>query len=406
MQKAVFLSGLIFLIAVIHFYYLPTDIAPEIGNSSGLDKSESQAVQKAFVPSGSWPQYRKYENLPGSVEKIPEQAPELIWRYNTGFPLKSGPLVNSGKAFVVAKKGLIVAVDLIAGKKLWQHCYCEPVTASGLLLENASSTIHFIGTQKGNLYATDAANGNPLFSFKTQDKINGAPAVFKSEQSNSQMVVFGSYDCFIYSIDPITGKMNWKLETDNYQNGTPSRIGKNLFIGGCDGFLRAINPETGSQTFSISLGGYIPSSPACLDEMVYVALHEGEIVALDSSKKEIKWRLKPDEESEFLISPLVNDEFVIIASRKGKIKILDRETGLLQRSINHPSEIISEPVIDKKSIFLADSDGNLVAYDLTTGKKIWQKLHGASVEAPVALIDNALLVADMEGTLSLYGWKN
>lgn len=406
MQKAVFLIGLVFLVAVIHFYYAPTGNGALKQVQPAADKSEIVAPEKSFQASGNWKQYRKTKGLAGSVAKLPNKEPQLIWSFNTGFPLKSGPLVASGVVYVVAKKGLIVSVDLHTGKKLWQYCYCEPVTGTGLLLENGASVTHFIGTQRGNLYATNAANGTPLFSFKTQDKINGSPVVFKTHEGNDQMVVFGSHDCFVYSIDPTSGKLNWKFETDNYQNGAPAQIGNNAFLGGCDGLLRAINPQTGSQSFELELGSYIPASPACFGEMAYVALHEGEIVAIDSANQEIKWRFKADEKTEFLISPLVNDEFVIAVSRKGKIQILNRDSGELLRTISHTAEIISEPVIDQKRLFLADSDGSLVTYELSTGIKLWQKLHGASVEAPVAVLDNAILVADMQGSLSLYGWKN
>lgn len=416
MQKAVFLFGIVLLAVVVRFYYAPaensltenstTENASIKQAKSDLENSETSPFKKAFQAFGEWKQYRKSKSLSGYVEKLPQKKTELIWSLNIGFPLKSGPLVYSGKAYVVAKKGLIVAIDIMTGKKLWQHCYCEPTTGTGLLLENGDSVTHFIGTQKGNFHATNAIKGTPLFNFKTQDQINGSPIVLNMHKGKKQTVIFGSHDCFIYSIDSTSGKLNWKFETDNYQNGTPAQIGNNIFLGGCDGFLRAINPETGSQSFKIELGSYIPASPACYGEMLYIALHEGEIVAVDSASKTIKWRFKADEKSEFLISPLVNDEFVIAVSRKGKILVLDRATGKLFRTINHNAEIISEPVIDQKLLFVADSDGNLIAYELSTGRKLWQKLHGASVEAPVAVLDNAILVADMEGALSLYGWNN
>ena len=59
-----------------------------------------------------------------------------------------------------------------------------------------------------------------------------------------------------------TGKPLWKIETENYVNGTPAIYGNNVMFGGCDGIIRIADLITGKESDTIEIGVYIAASPA------------------------------------------------------------------------------------------------------------------------------------------------
>ena len=46
---------------------------------------------------------------------------------------------------------------------------------------------------------------------------------------------------------PRQGKSLWKIETENYVNGTPAIQNGKIVFGGCDGMIRVVDPLTGNQ---------------------------------------------------------------------------------------------------------------------------------------------------------------
>jgi ABC-type antimicrobial peptide transport system permease subunit len=55
----------------------------------------------------------------------------------------------------------------------------------------------------------------------------------------------------------LTGRLQWKLETMNYVNGTPAVLNNNIVFGGCDGFVRIADAYTGREKDTIEIGTYI-----------------------------------------------------------------------------------------------------------------------------------------------------
>ena len=87
--------------------------------------------------------------------------------------------------------------------------------------------------------------------------------------SNRSGSLTGSYDYYLHCIDPHTGKSLWKVETENYINGTPAILNGKIVFGGCDGMIRVVDPLTGKENDTINIGVYIASSPALSGNLAY-----------------------------------------------------------------------------------------------------------------------------------------
>ena len=94
---------------------------------------------------------------------------------------------------------------------------------------------------------------------------------------------------FIVSIRK-PGKLLWKVETENYINGTPSISDGRIVFGGCDGMIRIVDPLTGRQTDTIDIGVYIAASPALSSGLAYFGDYNGTKYCVDLNKGKIAWK--------------------------------------------------------------------------------------------------------------------
>jgi len=397
LRSIIFFAGIMALGLVIWQYYGPESNHAPLRRPQSPEKAEAVEIARS-----EWTSYRNDRKLAGRVARLPDSVPAKVWQFDMGTPVRSALLVHDGIVYATAQKGLNAALELQNGRKIWQSCFCQPVSGSGLLMVHDNQKLLFIGSEKGTLYCLDATNGNTLYSIKTQNKINGAPTWFVPEGASQAMLLFGSHDCFLYAVDAGTGEVRWKFETDNYINGTPAIMDSSLYLGGCDGFLRAMSPNTGSQTFSLNLGNYIPSSPVAFEDELYVAMHGGTLVAVSSITGQQLWAYKSELKGDFFAAPAVNEKYVVAVDDKGRVHVVARSSGQLVKQFNLSGECRSEPLIDDERLMISDSDGNLYVFELATGRQLWKILHGSAIEAPVTVLKNSILVGDNSGTVTLY----
>ena len=57
-----------------------------------------------------------------------------------------------------------------------------------------------------------------MWKFKCENPIFSSPSNFKNH------LYFGSHDCYLYSLQPNTGKLLWKLQSNSFIFSTPSII--------------------------------------------------------------------------------------------------------------------------------------------------------------------------------------
>jgi outer membrane protein assembly factor BamB len=77
-------------------------------------------------------------------------------------------------------------------------------------------------------------------------------------------VFVGSYDHHLYALDAVTGKPRWSFDTGERISGSPSVIGRLVYVstlapGGRKGVTYAIDSATGQRVWSFPDGRYSPA---------------------------------------------------------------------------------------------------------------------------------------------------
>src|SRR6266404_6597655 len=97
------------------------------------------------------------------------------------------------------------------------------------------------------------------WKFKTERVIE---AWFSSPTRTGDTVYFGSDDSYLYSLNALTGELNWKFKTGDVVYSSPAVADGAVYVGSHDGHLYSIDAQTGKQRWSFKTGYRVYSSPA------------------------------------------------------------------------------------------------------------------------------------------------
>jgi outer membrane protein assembly factor BamB len=180
------------------------------------------------------------------------------------------------------------------------------------------------GSSDGILYAVSASEGDPLWEFRTGDKIWSTPAVAAG------VVYVGSLDHFIYAISLADGRELWRFETGGAITGTPLVVEGRVYVGSFDRNLYILDTDSGQELGRVSLDGWIWAGPvtdetkntiyvSTLGETFYALVRR----ALDRGQRQERWPPVPTSGS-VLAPPAVLADQLIFTDDKG-LRIVRRD---------------------------------------------------------------------------------
>jgi outer membrane protein assembly factor BamB len=317
----------------------------------------------------------------------------LKWKYKTEGKIFASPIVKNGIVYIGSEDGFLYAIEEKSGNSKWKFKTGGAIHSSTSIFEN---TIYF-GSFDGNYYAVNTEDGKLIWKIKTGgehwlgeigmwgmkpetqymedlwDFYLSSPVVY--ENGKTAVVLFGSSDGKIYSVDAKTGDLKWKFKTNGPIHGTPVIDQDKIYIGGWDATLYALNIETGWEIWNFKTGtktGFkgIQSSVAVSDGKVYFGAREPFFFALNAENGKLIWKYNA-ENSWILSSAVIQNNTVYVGtSDTYALLALDAKTGAEKYRFKANGYIYNSPAIAGNTIYFGDFTGNFFSLDLlSNGKK-------------------------------------
>lgn len=193
---------------------------------------------------------------------------------------------------------------------------------------------------------------------------------------------FGSMDHFLYAVDAADGTIKWQLDLEGAVASSPVVYEDKLYIGS---FARKL--------FEISLDGEILNSyitenwvwgaPVVYGDKLYAADLDGYVYSLNIGDGQLveNWKTKATGRG-IRPSPLVTDQYVVVAGRDGQVDWLATGNGAITIKQDVQSEILSDILLIEPSealniaeplvvISTINHSQLLVAFTLNQGAKSW-----------------------------------
>ncbi len=355
-------------------------------------------------PNG-WCSFRGNAQLTGVSTVNLAAAPRRRWQYDLGDTTSCTAAIVDGTVYVGCGSGRFVALELKNGQRKWQQQTDEPIESSPAVLHFADKAVGGLvvyGDEAGVVRACDVRNGDSRWTFKADDRVISSPTVSFAPP----LVIFGSYDTFLYALNPTDGKLVWKYELGERIHGTASIVGEHVLVAACDAHLHVVNLADGKLVRKVLLESVSGSAAAALGERAFVGTYGNFVTGVDWQAGRVLWRFEdPNSSLPFMSSAAVTPASVFIGGRDKRMRALDPATGKLQWEFATKGRIDSSPVIvtgqggAAARAFFGSADGNLYALDARTGAEVWRYECGGAISASPAIGDGCLVIGTEAGTL-------
>lgn len=310
------------------------------------------------------------------------------------------PVISGEDLFVGVHHGFFYSLDKNNGRRRWKI-----KTQGGIQMEAALDATHlYVGDIKGNLYSLKKENGDLVWVTDLGGEILSKPWV-------GEGVVYAvTMEQELFALELETGKILWQLKHDlDPRQFTIHKMtdlvlhNGEVLIGFSDGTLNAYHPQNGKLLWSRPIGD--PFEPFH-DQDATVTFHdgkgivssaEGHLVVFDLNNWQAIWesdvgglnqsaavenrlyvssggilRLLNLENGQLLweqdfdvpsiSAPALYENWVVIATSKGKIFVLDRKTGDVVFDWYIRGGALSDPVVEGKRVYILSNAARVYAF--------------------------------------------
>ena len=187
--------------------------------------------------------------------------------------LQSSPIVVDGRLYLGSEKGILFALDAASGKTEWTFNTPTPIKTS----PSVDSGLVYFGDYSGTVYALDAASGKRRWETDTTGTAPGGDGGFYSSPAIADgRVYIGRDDGVAYAFDQKTGKQSWFFQTEGDIYGSPAVAAVpgeplTVYFGSYDSRLYALNAKTGKKEWDYDVGGPVPGTPTVVGHTVYTS---------------------------------------------------------------------------------------------------------------------------------------
>lgn len=130
----------------------------------------------------------------GYLHAVQADSGYRMWRFRTGRPIISSPIVEGNLVYFGVTDGLFYAVNTQTGKDKWKFKADAPIVGSPLI---HNEDVYF-GDSEGNFYCLNGSDGKEKWHFKTEAGITSAPLIANN------LIYITSMDHKIYAL-PLVG---------------------------------------------------------------------------------------------------------------------------------------------------------------------------------------------------------
>ena len=385
----------------------------------------SEAAEPALMTiRDDWPVFRGDMSLRGVRRGTVSKAPKLVWTYDAETAIESTAAVVDGRLFIGTDEKGLLALGAEDGKLAWTFpCEFGVRTSPGV-----SEGLVYFGDDIGVFRAVDAKTGKLAWKF---DPDTGAE-IASSATFYEDLVLFGSYDAYLYALSRKDGAVRWKVETEGPVHCTPAIGSGHTFVAGCDEQLRTISVTAGKEVAAMSMSAYSAASPAILGDRLFVGTFASQVlcvrwrdqkgvrgadlaptkVAPTAEQGEVSalaWAYEhPRKKFPYYSSPAVGpiDEpgkkrrwVVAVGGRDKMVHAIDADSGDSLWTFPTRAGIEGSPVIVGSQVIVGGLDGKIYCLELATGEEHWIYNAGTPFRSSPAIAAGNLYIASDEGLI-------
>jgi outer membrane protein assembly factor BamB len=380
-----------------------------VATATGMLEPSEVTIQAYHEPTPGWPTFQ--QNAANTGSRVGGQGPreDVVerWRAETDRSVSGSPAVTEDAVVVNDFKSLYV-LSRASGSKRWSADRGPYGSGSPAVVDETV----FIGAPGWEaIRAFALEDGSLEWETSLDERVMVSPAVV------DELVVAGAADGTVFALDREDGSQRWTAAVDGVVRGAITIQNDQLLVGSDSG-VSAIDRDRGEQLWHTETPEIRRSAPAAIDGRIFVGT-AGSIVALRSRDGGTLWETEIGTSHTFS-TPAVGDDAVFVggivtddagAGNEGRVVALDRDTGVVEWTLETAGRIVAAPSIDDEMLYTAtrssDDDG-VIGVDRSSGEVAWGHAldKGVGYSSPavadgtlyVGTLDNAVLALEAPGS--------
>ena len=252
----------------------------------------------------------------GYLRCINKNDKQMLWQRHLGTPQYSTPVFYKNMLIVGTSQGKVSAFNAADGILVWETEFTYPIFGEG----KVDGDQIFMSLGKGGMACINASSGAVVWQFNDMEGfVQVKPCVTDKE------VIFGAWDCHLYCVDKITGKLNWK-----WNNGhaailySPANVGPavangKVFLVAPDRYFTVLDLQTGTQLYRTNEHQVRESMGMSADKkLMFAKLMNDTVVAYltDTPEKGELWALDVGFGYEHNPCPMIEQDGVLYGGTK------------------------------------------------------------------------------------------
>jgi outer membrane protein assembly factor BamB len=365
------------------------------GDRTAVSDTKRAAAPASLVPEVVWAMTRGGPTLSGAVAARMPVDPVTVWTFAASGPVSAEAAIAGGRVYVGTGKGVLHCLEADTGREVWQFTAKDAIAAAPAV----GRSLIFVAANDGRLYALRLDTGAEVWQYSGEDKMSSGAIVIPSPDGAGEWVLINGYDGTTRVLNAPDGKVVWTYKTDDYINGSPAVVdGRYLVFGGCDSQLHVVNLKDGTPVHKIPTSAQILSSIATYGAMAFGSNHGNEAVGFDVTSGKVAWTYQ-DRALPFFSSPAVNEQLVLIGSRDKHLHAIDRKTGAGVWKFPTGGRVEGSPIVFADGVVFGSSDGRLYAASLDAGTELWRLDLGEALVASPAFGGRQIVISGEKGTV-------
>jgi len=321
---------------------------------------------------------------------------QLVWTATTSGPIRSSAAIVSDRLYIGSGDANLYCLDLATGRRLWAFRASDGIEADITAVDDKV----LFGARDGWFYAL-STDGSVIWRYQTGGQIAGAANWFTGLDGQVNIII-GSYDGCLYCLAGRNGVPIWSYKTDNYINGSPAIWSRVCVVGGCDSKVHIVSTDEGRAIGTVESGSYIAGPVAVKDGFAYVGNYAGVLLKIAIDTGQVQWRSTFDQ-GPILTCPAIHQGLVLFGCRDKKVHCLRDSDGTEVWAFQALGNVDSSPVICDQKVIFGSDDGRLYMLSLEDGRPLWSYQVGKPISASPAVAYGLVVVGCEDGVIYAFG---
>jgi outer membrane protein assembly factor BamB len=281
--------------------------------------------------------------------------PSWVFRTNAG--VVAAPILDAETLFVAGGDGVVYALNRFTGEERWHADLNEELTTPPTLSEGRI----YVMSSAQSVTALEASSGKRLWKYH-RDAPGGFTIRGDARPAVANGTVYAGFaDGTVAALGPADGVAKWTrqvsgvgdyLDVDSIAaiDGDP-----HLYVASAKAGILALDATNGESVWTYTLPA---ANHVMLDGAHVIVGGRSTLAALDRDSGKEAWKLDLGKDR-FPTQPVISDGFVVVASDRGPLLMVDRRSGEARGAFNPGSGFSQSALAVSGSIYAISNGGAL-----------------------------------------------